>query len=301
MTNITNQSFSPIPSSFQTWTPDSSLIARAPSPLTRTPKETVNISAQAQEPNLFEGFSDSTTSVKVDPWGTGKNDCLERILRNQGYTNQEIYEPGPDGKILMDQVLKTNNIKNQNIIGEGVELKVPSKRDCQDSAHACEHSTDKHAGFSNTGGNEGFNPFANAYNNSGDQGYNPFQNAYNNGANQGYEAYENTYADDEHGVHADGERDFEGHDHADFGHDDVALESVDHTGDAEAAGDSDDGFFENTGHVADKVFNYLFEDDDDVNLESANKGGEENTAGDSDDGFLENVGHVADKVWNHLF
>ena len=299
MTNITNQSFSPIPSSFQTWTPDSSLIARAPSPLTRTPKETVNISAQAQEPNLFEGFSDSTTSVKVDPWGTGKNDCLERILRNQGYTNQEIYEPGPDGKILMDQVLKTNNIKNQNIIGEGVELKVPSKRDSQDSAHACEHSTDKRAGFSNTGGDEGFNPFANAYNNSGYQGYNPFANAYDNGNPYGdHNPYANDDGDFEthENANAKGEHDFEAHDHAE-----VNLENVNHADEQDTPGDSDDGFFENVGHVADKVFNSLFEDDDDVKPESVNKGGEQDTVGDSDDGFLENVGHVADKVWNHLF
>ena len=67
----------------------------------------------------------NTTDVKVDPWHGGKNDCLEHILLNQGFTRAQIYEK-KDGKSLIDEVAKANKLSDPNLVGVGQKLVIPS-------------------------------------------------------------------------------------------------------------------------------------------------------------------------------
>jgi hypothetical protein len=77
--------------------------------------------------NPYEGFAPASTSVKVDAWGKGKNDCLEHILKNQGYSLKEIYGKDAQGVSLLDRVTSANNMKNPNIVRAGQTLNIPSK------------------------------------------------------------------------------------------------------------------------------------------------------------------------------
>lgn len=92
------------------------------------PSDSVELSSAARSiTNPFEGFAASSATVKVDAWGKGKNDCLEHILKNQGYSVKEIYGKGDDGLSLLDRVTAANNMKNPNLVRAGQTLNVPSK------------------------------------------------------------------------------------------------------------------------------------------------------------------------------
>ena len=93
----------------------------------RVQVDSSKLSVQAEKPNPFSSFAPSSTSVKVDGWKKGKNDSLEGILKNQGYTLKEIYSKDENGKTLVDKVASANNLKNPNVIHPGQDLSVPSK------------------------------------------------------------------------------------------------------------------------------------------------------------------------------
>ncbi len=78
--------------------------------------------------NPYAGVSENSTSVTVDPWKKGENDCLERILRNQGYSLQEIYAKDKDGKTMIDRVVEVNGLKSPKHIQPGQTLQVPTRR-----------------------------------------------------------------------------------------------------------------------------------------------------------------------------
>lgn len=103
--------------------------------ITSSPRDTAVLSTQANvqsdKPNPFEGISNSSSTVSVEKWGEGKNDSLESILRNQGYTLNEIYSKGPDGKNMIQSVASANGLKNPNLIHPGQELQVPSKENSE--------------------------------------------------------------------------------------------------------------------------------------------------------------------------
>lgn len=69
--------------------------------------------------------------VKVDAWKRGshkgKNDTLEGILKNQGYTLREIYSKGQDGKSLLQRVSSENGLKNPNHIRANQTLEILAK------------------------------------------------------------------------------------------------------------------------------------------------------------------------------
>jgi hypothetical protein len=79
--------------------------------------------------NPYQGISDNFSTVTVDPWKKGKNDTIEGMLRNQGYSLKDIYSKDKNGQTLIDQVAKANNLKNPNLIQDGAELKIPKKGD----------------------------------------------------------------------------------------------------------------------------------------------------------------------------
>ena len=94
------------------------------------PTDAVTLSKEAKsQPNPYSSIAKSAAQVKVDKWGTGKNDCLESILMNKGYTPEEIYSKGADGKSLLDRVVSTNKLRNADLVQAGQNLIVPSKEE----------------------------------------------------------------------------------------------------------------------------------------------------------------------------
>ena len=78
--------------------------------------------------NPYSDIAPSAQRVKVEKWGSGNNDSLERILKGQGYSMEEIYAKDAGGKTLLDRVAEKNSLKNPDLIREGSELTVPSKK-----------------------------------------------------------------------------------------------------------------------------------------------------------------------------
>ena len=94
------------------------------------PTDAVTLSKEAKsQPNPYSSIAKSAAQVKVDKWGTGKNDCLESILMNKGYTAEEIYSKGADGKSLLDRVVSTNKLRNADLVQAGQNRIVPSKEE----------------------------------------------------------------------------------------------------------------------------------------------------------------------------
>ena len=96
-------------------------------PFTSAPSDSVTLSKEAQQAASSSSLGQQSSNVVVDKWGTGKNDCLESILKNKGYSTEEIYKKGVDGKSLLDRVAATNKLRNPNLIHPGQELTVPCK------------------------------------------------------------------------------------------------------------------------------------------------------------------------------
>lgn len=95
-------------------------------------KETASAEAGDKKPeNAYDGIADKTSTVTVDPYKEGKNDTIEGILRNQGYSLQDIYNKDENGKTLIDHVASVNNLKNPNVIQDGASLKVPGRENSE--------------------------------------------------------------------------------------------------------------------------------------------------------------------------
>lgn len=78
--------------------------------------------------NPYEGFSDDFAQVTVDRWRKGPNDSIEHILRNQGYSSNDIYRKDKNGQTLIQRVAAANGLKDPNLIRPGQKgLKVPVK------------------------------------------------------------------------------------------------------------------------------------------------------------------------------
>lgn len=80
------------------------------------------------EVNPYEGFADDFTRVTVDRWRKGPNDSIEHILRNQGYSSNDIYKKDKNGQSLIQRVAAANGLKDPNLIRPGQKgLMVPVK------------------------------------------------------------------------------------------------------------------------------------------------------------------------------
>lgn len=69
--------------------------------------------------NPYQGFADETARVTVDRWRKGPNDSIERILLNQGYSQQDIYRKDSQGRTLIQRVAEANGLKDPNLIRPG--------------------------------------------------------------------------------------------------------------------------------------------------------------------------------------
>lgn len=111
----------------QTTAPAQQQQCSAPVGTPQSQVDSSSLSAKTEQTNPYSSFAPSSTKVSVDKWKNGKNDSLEGILKNQGYTLKEIYSKDANGKTLIDKVAATNNLRNPNVIQPGQELNVPSK------------------------------------------------------------------------------------------------------------------------------------------------------------------------------
>ncbi len=103
------------------------------------PSDAVAISADAggaAAPNPYEGFSEHSVSMKPDSWtkdrtpGEGqvaRNDHLEGMLRNQGYSVEDIYKKDENGQNLLQRVADANGLKDPNLITPEQSLTLPTK------------------------------------------------------------------------------------------------------------------------------------------------------------------------------
>lgn len=70
---------------------------------------------------------EGSVEVKADGWKKGKNDCLDHMLHQQGYTDKEIYTKDKSGKTLGQRIAAENHLKDPNLIRTGQTLYIPSK------------------------------------------------------------------------------------------------------------------------------------------------------------------------------
>lgn len=78
--------------------------------------------------NPYQGFADQSERVNVDRWKKGPNDSIEHILRNQGYSSNDIYRRDAKGHTLIQRVAEANGLKDPNLIRPGHKgLLVPVK------------------------------------------------------------------------------------------------------------------------------------------------------------------------------
>jgi hypothetical protein len=84
---------------------------------------------QLKQPvNPYAGVADHAERVVVDRWGQGKNDSIERILRSQGYSTQEIYAKHGKKGNLLQQVATVNGLRDPNLVRSGGKgILVPAK------------------------------------------------------------------------------------------------------------------------------------------------------------------------------
>ncbi len=107
---------------------------------------TVNSNQQVDTASVSSG-GQTSTQVTVEPWGKGKNSSVEGILRNQGYSLQEIYAKDANGQTLIDRVASSNGLKNPNLIQPGQQLNIPSRG--RDGADAMQPGDSQSAGIRN--------------------------------------------------------------------------------------------------------------------------------------------------------
>lgn len=98
--------------------------AVAPGEVVKAPDQ-----VQLKQPvNPYAGIADHAERVVVDRWGQGKNDSIERILRSQGYSTQEIYAKHGKKGNLLQQVATVNGLRDPNLVRSGGKgILVPAK------------------------------------------------------------------------------------------------------------------------------------------------------------------------------
>lgn len=114
-------------------------VASASEVAAAAPSDAVAISSetgQAGQQNPYEGFSEHSVSMKPDAWtkdrapGEGqvaRNDHLEGMLRNQGYSLEDIYAKDENGQNLLQRVADANGLKNPNLITPDQSLTLPTR------------------------------------------------------------------------------------------------------------------------------------------------------------------------------
>lgn len=89
--------------------------------------EQVALTTRAAERNPYEGVAPGFNTVRVGAWGSGQNDSLVAILNSQGYSSAQVYRRNADGRTLLDEVTRVNNLRNANMIRSGQSLVIPSQ------------------------------------------------------------------------------------------------------------------------------------------------------------------------------
>lgn len=99
----------------------------APSTQATTQTQATSAPASTDKVKLSTNPNEGMASVTVDAWKKGKNDCLEHILLNQGYSMKEIYGKDKDGKSLLQNIASQNGLKDPNLLRPGQTLNIPKR------------------------------------------------------------------------------------------------------------------------------------------------------------------------------
>ena len=96
-----------------------------------TDKTTVSPEAGQKDDPRAKKLADSlggnfgTSTQKADTWKKGPNDTIEGMLKGKGFTLQDIYKKGSDGKNMVDKVLSANGLKDPKKMRDGQEMVIP--------------------------------------------------------------------------------------------------------------------------------------------------------------------------------
>lgn len=71
----------------------------------------------------------AVNQVTADRWRQGDNDSLGAILKNQGFTDEEIYNQDADGDSLLKKVARANGLESPDKIQAGKTYEIPNSRE----------------------------------------------------------------------------------------------------------------------------------------------------------------------------
>lgn len=89
-----------------------------------------------EAPNPYEGIADHTVSMSPEKWTSdrtpaegqvARNDHLEGMLRNQGFSLNEIYSKDGSGQSMMERVAEVNGLQNPDLINPEQSLTLPTR------------------------------------------------------------------------------------------------------------------------------------------------------------------------------
>jgi hypothetical protein len=92
--------------------------------------------ASAPQENPYEGFADHTVTMSPEAWSkdrtpaegdVARNDHLEGMMRNQGYSVEDIYARDAGGQSLLDRVAQANGLRDPNLITPEQSLVLPTR------------------------------------------------------------------------------------------------------------------------------------------------------------------------------
>ncbi len=83
-------------------------------------------------PNNNERPEPAVNQVRVDGWRQGDNDSLGAILKNQGFSDSEIYRQDANGDSLLKKVARANGLSSPDRIRAGQSLDVPNSMEALD-------------------------------------------------------------------------------------------------------------------------------------------------------------------------
>ena len=94
------------------------------------------VGATEEAPNPYEGIAEHTVSMSPEKWSSdrtpaegdvARNDHLEGMLRNQGFSLNEIYSKDASGQSMMERVAEVNGLQNPDLINPEQSLTLPSR------------------------------------------------------------------------------------------------------------------------------------------------------------------------------
>ena len=103
---------------------------------TANAEASAEVGGTEEAPNPYEGIADHTVSMSPEKWTSdrtpaegqvARNDHLEGMLRNQGFSLNEIYSKDGSGQSMMERVAEVNGLQNPDLINPEQSLTLPTR------------------------------------------------------------------------------------------------------------------------------------------------------------------------------